>query len=66
MTIEFQLARITAQSKNADPKIIKGGLTELTPEDIRLAVSYIREPLAFHALMAKYCGDGTSEWMLTE
>jgi len=65
-SIEFQLARLTAQSKNADPKIIRGGLPELTPDDIRAAVSLATQPLTFHAMMAKYCGSELSEALLLE
>ena len=61
MTIEYQLARITAQSKNADPKQIRGGLATLTADDVRAAVSMVNRPVAYHALMAKYCGSEMSE-----
>lgn len=65
-SLEYQLARITAQSKNADPKAIKGGLPELTPDDIRAAVSMVNQPVTYHALMAKYCGSELSESALLE
>jgi hypothetical protein len=65
-TLEYQLARITAQSKNADPKAIKGGLSELTPDDIRAAVSMVNQPVTYHVLMAKYCGSDLSESALLE
>ena len=65
-SLEYQLARITAQSKNADPKRIKGGLPELTPDDIRAAVSMVNQPVTYHALMAKYCGSELSEAALLD
>ena len=65
-SLEYQLARITAQSKNADPKAIKGGLPELTPDDIRAAVSMVNRPVTYHALMAKYCGSELSESALLD
>ncbi|MDB4312034.1 hypothetical protein N9937_01260 [bacterium] len=67
MTIEFQLARaFTAQSKNADPKQIRGGKVELTAEDVKCAVctSLVEHPFAFHALMWKWCEDEVSRGIL--
>jgi hypothetical protein len=67
MTIEFELARaFTAQSKWADPKIIRGGRVELTADDIRAAVSMATNPVTFHAMMAKHCQDQYSERVLME
>ena len=66
MTIEYQLARITVQSKNADPKQIKGGVSNLTADDIRAAVSMVNQPVTYHALMAKYCGSEVSESVLMD
>jgi hypothetical protein len=60
VTIEFQLARaFTAQSKWADPKIIKGGKATLTADDVRAAVSMALSdhPFAYYALMWKWCDD---------
>jgi hypothetical protein len=68
MTIEFDLARaMTAQTKWSDPKQIKGGVAELTADDIRTAVSLslVDHPFAFHALMGKYCQDDYSHKVLT-
>jgi len=61
VSIEYQLARITAQSKWADPKVIKGGVPQLTPEDVRAAVSMATSPYTYCALMSKYCQQENSE-----
>ena len=61
VSIEYQLARITAQSKWSDPKVIKGGLPVLTPDDIRAAVSMATSPYTYFALMAKHCQQQSSE-----
>ena len=61
VSIEYQLARITAQSKWSDPKVIKGGLPQLTPDDIRAAVSMATSPYTYCALMAKYCQQQNAE-----
>lgn len=54
MSTEFMIARITAQSKNADPKQIKGGLPEFTADDIRHAAAKMRPRSVHDAFMAKY------------
>ena len=66
-SLEFQLARaFTAQSKWADPKIIRGGKVELTADDIRAAVSMATGRYTFHAMVAKYCNDPHSEAVLLD
>lgn len=60
MSVEQQLARITAQSHNADPKHVPGGKPELTADDIRAGVSFLSSH-QYHALMAKWCDDDQSK-----
>jgi len=60
-SIEFYLARITAQARGFEPSISPGTKPTITEADIRTALSLATNPLEFHALMAKYCADPLSE-----
>jgi len=69
MTIEFELARaLTPQSKWYDPRVIKGGKTELTADDVRMALdlALTDHPFAYYALMWKWCQDESCKWILQE
>lgn len=65
MTVEYQLARLTAQSKGANPKEPGGGIPTMTREDIAALASEAPH-MAWHALMAKYCDDAISEKRLLQ
>lgn len=58
--LEFDLVRLTAQSKGQDPKQPGGGVPEYTKADI-LACAAEMPHIAWHCIMAKYCGDKLSE-----
>jgi hypothetical protein len=60
MSIEYMLARLTAQTGNLDPRIPGGGIPELTAADISL-IAAAAPHMSYHALMAKYCDDQISE-----
>lgn len=67
MTLEFDLVRLTAQSR-CDPKNPAGGKPEYTAADISACLSEVRAnsddrelwQAVFHLLLAKYCGDERS------
>ena len=52
--VEFQLARLTAQSKRSNPKIPTGGAPEITVEDVRTALVSCPRPV-YLAVAAKVC-----------
>lgn len=56
-TLDFQLARLTAQSRGADPNQVKGGKPETPVEIIRLMAAHIESLPAYYAVIAKSCGD---------
>jgi len=59
-TLEFDLARLTAQSSGPNPKEPGGGLPMYTRQEILACLAEVPHT-AFHCLMAKYCGDQFSE-----
>lgn len=66
-TIEFDLVRLTAQSSGPNPKEPGGGMPEYSRAEIMALIAEVPH-MAFHALMAKYCGDELSikallEWL---
>ena len=64
MSIEFMLARLTAQSAGLEVDPARGK-PELTREDVMLIAS-AAPPICFHALMAKCCDDQISVKKLLE
>jgi hypothetical protein len=58
-TVEFDLARLTAQSSGPNPKEPGGGLPMYTRQEILACLAEVPHT-AFHCLMAKYCGDDLS------
>lgn len=60
MTIEYLLARLTAQSPGPRPKEPGKGKPTLTAADISLISSHAPH-MSYHALMAKICDDRISE-----
>jgi len=59
MSIEYMLARLTAQT-NWDSRIPGGGVPELTVADISV-IAAAAPHMSYHALMVKYCDDQLSE-----
>lgn len=60
MSIEYMLARLTAQTTWRDHHMPAGGKPELTAADISVIAAHAPH-MSFHALMAKYCDDAISE-----
>jgi len=60
-SLEFYLARITAQARGFEPQISPGTKPAITASDIAAALSMATNPVEFHVLMAKYCADPMSE-----
>lgn len=58
-TLEFDLVRLTAQSSGPNPKEPGGGEPAYTRAEIMALIAEVPH-VAFHALMAKYCGDDQS------
>lgn len=63
MSVEYLLARLTAQSSGPRPKEPGGGKPILTREDIA-AMAGDTKPMSYHALMTKYCQDSISDLQL--
>jgi hypothetical protein len=60
MSIEYVLARQTAQTSWREPRLAPGGKAELTAGDISLIASHAPH-MSYHALMAKCCQYPISE-----
>jgi hypothetical protein len=60
VSIEYLLARLTAQTNWKDKQMPGGGVPELSVADISVIAAAAPHP-SFHALMAKYCDDQASE-----
>lgn len=51
----IQLARLTIQSSGCEPPLPPGGIPELTTADVAMCAAAIKNPNAYHAIMAKCC-----------
>ena len=56
-SIDFQLARLTAQSAGVNPKRAQGDHAEFTKAFIAQAAGQINPMMVYHAIMAYYCLD---------
>lgn len=56
-SLDFKLAMMTARGVQLTPRKPVAGIPEFTADDVKLAVSAIRNPVGFHAIMSKYCDD---------
>lgn len=63
---EFHLVRLTAQSKNADPKHVPGGVPAFSVEDVQALAGSINDIFAYWAVLAKYCQSDVAITNLTE
>jgi hypothetical protein len=59
-TVEFDLARLTAQSSGPNPKEPGGGLPQYTRQEILACLAEVPHA-SFYCLLAKYCGDEQAE-----
>lgn len=59
-TLEYDLVRMTAQSKGSDPKEPGGGSPEYSVEELRACLAEVPH-LSWHCLLAKYHQDQQSE-----
>ena len=54
-SVDFLLARLTAQTGPIEPRLPGGGVPELTNQDIAVATGQVKTTIGYYALMAKRC-----------